>query len=86
MESLSNWGWLPVVFLGLMGLSMLTYVVLDGYDLGKAISKMPTPSTSQVSLASQNGPMLAIIMSLCSSESALSSNAPTPRSKPSKTT
>jgi len=34
MESLSNWGWLPVVFLGLMGLSMLTYVVLDGYDLG----------------------------------------------------
>ena len=26
--------WLPVVFLGLMGLSMLAYVVLDGYDLG----------------------------------------------------
>ena len=26
--------WLPVVFLGLMGLSMLIYVVLDGYDLG----------------------------------------------------
>jgi cytochrome bd ubiquinol oxidase subunit II len=25
---------LPVVFLGLMGLSMLAYVVLDGYDLG----------------------------------------------------
>lgn len=25
---------LPVVFLGLMGLSMLIYVVLDGYDLG----------------------------------------------------
>ena len=26
--------WLPVVFTGLMGLSMLLYVVLDGYDLG----------------------------------------------------
>jgi len=26
--------WLPVVFAGLMGLAMLIYVVLDGYDLG----------------------------------------------------
>lgn len=26
--------WLPVVFAGLMGLSILIYVVLDGYDLG----------------------------------------------------
>ena len=26
--------WLPVVFTALMGLSMLLYVVLDGYDLG----------------------------------------------------
>jgi len=30
-----NWAaTLPVVFLGLMGLAMLVYVVLDGYDLG----------------------------------------------------
>ncbi len=30
-----NWGEaLPVIFMGLMGLSMLAYVVLDGYDLG----------------------------------------------------
>lgn len=29
--------WLPVVFLGLMGLSMLAYVILDGYDLGVGI-------------------------------------------------
>jgi cytochrome bd ubiquinol oxidase subunit II len=30
-----NWAeLLPVVFMGLMGLSMLAYVVLDGYDLG----------------------------------------------------
>lgn len=26
--------WLPVVFLALMGISMLAYVVLDGFDLG----------------------------------------------------
>lgn len=26
--------WMPVVFMGLMGLAMLAYVVLDGYDLG----------------------------------------------------
>ncbi len=30
-----NWDTaLPVIFMGLMGLSMLAYVVLDGYDLG----------------------------------------------------
>jgi len=27
-------GWLPLAFLALMGLAMLAYVVLDGYDLG----------------------------------------------------
>jgi len=27
-------GWLPLVFMGLMGLALLVYVVLDGYDLG----------------------------------------------------
>lgn len=26
--------WLPVIFMGIMGLGMLAYVVLDGYDLG----------------------------------------------------
>ena len=37
MDQLANGGWLPVVFLGLMGVSMLAYVVLDGYDLGVGI-------------------------------------------------
>jgi cytochrome d ubiquinol oxidase subunit II len=37
MEQLANGGWLPVVFLCLMGISMLLYVVLDGYDLGVGI-------------------------------------------------
>ena len=30
-------GWLPLVFLALMGLAILLYVVLDGYDLGVGI-------------------------------------------------
>jgi len=30
-------GWLPVVFMVLMGIAMLLYVVLDGYDLGVGI-------------------------------------------------
>jgi cytochrome d ubiquinol oxidase subunit II len=30
-------GWLPLVFLVLMGVAMLVYVVLDGYDLGVGI-------------------------------------------------
>jgi cytochrome bd ubiquinol oxidase subunit II len=30
-------GWLPLVFMGLMGLAMLVYVVLDGFDLGVGI-------------------------------------------------
>jgi cytochrome d ubiquinol oxidase subunit II len=30
-------GWLPVVFLALMGIAMMAYVVLDGFDLGVGI-------------------------------------------------
>ena len=30
-------GWLPVAFVAVMGLAMLAYVVLDGYDLGVGI-------------------------------------------------
>ena len=29
--------WLPVIFAGLMALSILLYVVLDGFDLGVGI-------------------------------------------------
>ncbi len=29
--------WLPVAFVGLMGLAVLLYVILDGYDLGVGI-------------------------------------------------
>ena len=30
-------GWLPVVFMALMGIAVLAYVVLDGYDLGEQL-------------------------------------------------
>lgn len=30
-------GWMPLVFLALMGISMLIYVILDGYDLGVGV-------------------------------------------------
>ena len=46
---------------------------------GKAMSRTPTPSTSHVSLASQNGPMLAIMVSFCASV-ARGISSPTPRS------
>jgi cytochrome bd ubiquinol oxidase subunit II len=44
---------LPVIFMALMGLSMLTYVVLDGYDLGVGML-MPraTPAQQDVMVAS----------------------------------
>jgi len=37
MEMFADGKWLAVVFLGLMGISMLAYVILDGYDLGVGI-------------------------------------------------
>ncbi|WP_308366109.1 MULTISPECIES: cytochrome d ubiquinol oxidase subunit II [unclassified Microbulbifer] len=37
MNELTASEWLPVVFIGLMGLAILLYAVLDGYDLGVGI-------------------------------------------------
>ncbi|MEI7669385.1 MAG: cytochrome d ubiquinol oxidase subunit II [Pseudomonadota bacterium] len=37
MEHFASFGWLPLIFAGLMGLAMLIYVILDGYDLGVGI-------------------------------------------------
>lgn len=44
---------LPVIFMALMGISMLTYVVLDGYDLGVGLL-MPraTPAQKDLMIAS----------------------------------
>jgi len=37
MEIFSNGQWLPLVFMMLMGVAVLVYVILDGYDLGVGI-------------------------------------------------
>jgi cytochrome d ubiquinol oxidase subunit II len=37
MDIFANGDWLPLAFAALMGLSMLIYAVLDGYDLGVGI-------------------------------------------------
>ncbi|MGP1255474.1 MAG: cytochrome d ubiquinol oxidase subunit II [Kiloniellales bacterium] len=45
--------WLPIVFAGLMGLSILIYVVLDGYDLGVGLlSAVATPEEKDRMIAS----------------------------------
>jgi cytochrome d ubiquinol oxidase subunit II len=46
-------GWLPVVFMVLMGLAMLLYVVLDGYDLGVgALLRFARPADKDLMIAS----------------------------------
>ncbi|MEL6316369.1 MAG: cytochrome d ubiquinol oxidase subunit II, partial [Pseudomonadota bacterium] len=45
--------WLPLAFAGLMGLSILIYVVLDGFDLGVGIlSARATPEERDVMVGS----------------------------------
>ncbi len=48
--------WLPVIFMGVMGLSMLAYVVLDGYDLGVGILLRRANSTDKDLMVSSIGP------------------------------
>lgn len=45
--------WLPVIFAGLMGLSILLYVILDGYDLGVGIlSRLESDTNRDLMIAS----------------------------------
>ena len=45
MDMMSFDAMLPVIFMGLMGFSMLVYVISDGYDLGVGMlmHRRPTP-------------------------------------------
>ena len=44
---------LPLIFLALMGLAILAYVVLDGYDLGVGVLlRRATPEQKDVMIAS----------------------------------
>jgi len=49
-------GWLPVAFLVVMGLSMLAYVVLDGYDLGVGILMRRATGAERDVMVSSIGP------------------------------
>lgn len=48
--------WLPLIFAGLMGLSMLIYAVLDGYDLGVGILMAPAPDEHEDRMIASIGP------------------------------
>lgn len=47
---------LPVIFLGLMGLSMLLYAILDGYDLGTGILLFGRPEPQRDMMIASIGP------------------------------
>ncbi len=48
--------WLPVIFMAVMGLSMLAYVVLDGYDLGVGILLRRANQADKDMMVSSIGP------------------------------
>jgi cytochrome bd ubiquinol oxidase subunit II len=48
--------WLPVIFMGVMGLAMLAYVVLDGYDLGVGILLRTATKPDQDAMIASIGP------------------------------
>lgn len=48
--------WLPVIFGALMGLSILLYVILDGYDLGVGILTAWEPSEDRDMMVASIGP------------------------------
>jgi cytochrome d ubiquinol oxidase subunit II len=56
MEMFADGKWLAAVFLGLMGISMLAYVILDGYDLGVGILLNDAPDQQKDVMISSIGP------------------------------
>lgn len=56
MDMLANGYWLPLVFVGLMGLAMLVYVVLDGYDLGVGVLMSQAEDTEKDKMIASIGP------------------------------
>ncbi|MEL6599437.1 MAG: cytochrome d ubiquinol oxidase subunit II [Pseudomonadota bacterium] len=48
--------WLPVVFVALMGISILVYVVLDGFDLGVGILTVAAPEADRDVMVGSIGP------------------------------
>lgn len=56
MEIFTNGDWLPLSFAALMGLSMLIYAVLDGYDLGVGILMRGANDTQKDRMIASIGP------------------------------
>lgn len=56
MNIVMNGDWLPLVFAGLMGLSMLIYAILDGYDLGVGILIPAAGSSEKDRMIASIGP------------------------------
>ncbi|MEK8046916.1 cytochrome d ubiquinol oxidase subunit II [Ideonella margarita] len=48
--------WMPIVFMALMGLAMLTYVVLDGYDLGVGLLMSRANAAERDTMVASIGP------------------------------
>ncbi|WP_372827640.1 cytochrome d ubiquinol oxidase subunit II [Polaromonas sp.] len=49
-------GWMPIVFLVVMGLAMLAYVILDGYDLGVGVLMRRASDDDKDSMIASIGP------------------------------
>ncbi|MES2978620.1 MAG: cytochrome d ubiquinol oxidase subunit II [Pseudomonadota bacterium] len=49
-------GWMPIVFMGVMGLAMLAYVILDGYDLGVGVLMRRAGEDDQDAMIASIGP------------------------------
>jgi len=49
-------GWLPIVFMAVMGLAMLVYVILDGFDLGIGVLMHRASETDKDTMLSSIGP------------------------------
>ncbi|MGG7056340.1 cytochrome d ubiquinol oxidase subunit II [Nitrosomonas sp. ANs5] len=48
--------WLPVIYLGIMGLALLVYVILDGYDLGVGLLLPSASETEKDTMIASIGP------------------------------
>jgi cytochrome bd ubiquinol oxidase subunit II len=56
MDIFNNGQWLPLVFMALMGISMLAYVILDGYDLGVGMLMSRATNAEKDSMIASIGP------------------------------
>ena len=51
-----DYDWLPMVFAAIMGLSILLYVILDGYDLGVGMLMALAPKEEKDRMIASIGP------------------------------